>query len=88
MVSKNKESVIRVRMGSKNPSLVITVCHHSTSLVMPNGYPRGGVFDPTLTLMIFHVLYVHLYIHPHFLYQNDFQDSSYNHAFKNGKKTC
>ena len=36
----------------KNPSLGITVCHHSASLVMPNGDPRDGFFYPTLTLMI------------------------------------
>ena len=33
-------------------SLGITVCHHSASLVMPNGDPRDGLFYPTLTLMI------------------------------------
>ena len=32
--------------------LGITVCHHSASLVMPNGDPQGGFFYPTLTLMI------------------------------------
>ena len=39
-------------MGKKNPSLAITVCHHSASLVMPIGDPRDGFFYPTLTLMI------------------------------------
>ena len=33
-------------------SLGITVCHHSASLVLPNGDPRDGFFYPTLTLMI------------------------------------
>ena len=33
-------------------SLAITVCHHSASLVMPNGDPRDRFFYPTLTLMI------------------------------------
>ena len=36
-------------MGKKNPSLVITLCHHSASLVMPNGDPRNGFFSPALT---------------------------------------
>ena len=30
---------------------MITVCHHSASLVIPNGDPRDGFFYPTLTLM-------------------------------------
>ena len=37
---QEKESFIYVRMGWKNLSLVITVCHHSASLVMPIGNPR------------------------------------------------
>ena len=40
------ESIIRVRMGYKNPSLTITVCHHSASLVMPNGDPGDGFSIP------------------------------------------
>ena len=40
-VSKNKDSIIRVRVGYKKPSLGITVCH-----------PRDWFFYPTLTLMI------------------------------------
>ena len=40
----------------ENPSLGITVCHHSASLVMPTGDPRDGFFYPTLTLMIFFIL--------------------------------
>ena len=36
----------------KNPSLGITVCHQSASLVMPNCDPQDGFFYPTLTLMI------------------------------------
>ena len=39
-------------MRSKNPSVGITVCHHSASLVMPKGDPRDRFFNPTLTLMI------------------------------------
>ena len=34
---QEKESIICVRMGQKNPSLVITICHHSASLVMTMG---------------------------------------------------
>ena len=49
---QEKESIIRVRVGYKNPSLEITVCHHSASLVMPNGDPQDGFFYPTLTVMI------------------------------------
>ena len=41
---QEKESSIRVRMGKKNPSLEITDCHHSASLVMPIGDPRDGFF--------------------------------------------
>ena len=33
-------------------SLGITICHHSTSLVMPNGNPPDRFFYPPLTLMI------------------------------------
>ena len=49
---QEKESIIRVRVGLKNPSLGITVCHRSASLVMPITDPRDGFFYPTLTLMI------------------------------------
>ena len=41
-----------MRVGWKNPSLGITVCHHSASLVMPIRDPRDRFFYPTLTLMI------------------------------------
>ena len=44
--------VICVRIGWKNQSLVITICHHLASLVMPNGYHQHGFFNPTLTLMM------------------------------------
>ena len=46
MVSKKKNPLqcISVRMGSKNPSLVITDCHHSVSLVMPNYDPQDRFF--------------------------------------------
>ena len=51
---QEKEIIPRVRMEQKNPSLVITVCHHSADLVMPNGDPRDGLFYPTLTLVIYY----------------------------------
>ena len=35
-----------------NPSLGITVCHYSASLVMPKGIPQDGFFYPTLTFMM------------------------------------
>ena len=37
---------------AKNLSLVITVCHLSASLVMPNGDPWDGFFYPILSLMM------------------------------------
>ena len=46
------ESIIRVRVGKTNPSLMITDCHNSASLMMPIGDPRDGFFYPTLTLII------------------------------------
>ena len=45
---QEKESIIRVRMGWKNPSVLIIVCHHSASLIMPIGDPLDGLFYPTL----------------------------------------
>ena len=42
----------RVRLGYKNPSLGLSVCHHSASLMIPNGDPRDGFTYPTLTLMV------------------------------------
>ena len=38
---QEKESIIRMRMGKKDLPLVITVCHHSASLVMPIGDPQN-----------------------------------------------
>ena len=49
---QEKEFIIPVRMRYKNMYLVITVCHHSASLVMPNGDPRDRFFYTTLTIMI------------------------------------
>ena len=52
MVSKNKNSLFFLGWDRKNPSLEITVCRHSASLVMPNGDPRDGFFYSNLILMI------------------------------------
>ena len=65
---QEKESIIRVRMGYKNPSqgsaigitrlaeknspLEITVCHHLASLMMPIDGPRDIFFYPILKLMM------------------------------------
>ena len=38
-----------VQCGLKIPSLGISVQHDSASLVMPNTYPRGGIFNPHCT---------------------------------------
>ena len=42
---QEKESIILVRIGLKIPSLVIIVCHHLASLVMPNGDHWDGFFS-------------------------------------------
>ena len=52
MVSEKKNPLFVYGWDRENPSLVITVCHHSASPVMPIGDPRDGFFYPTLTLMI------------------------------------
>ena len=49
---QEKESIIHVRMKKEHPSLVINVCHHSASLVMPNSALWDGFFYPTFTLMM------------------------------------
>ena len=41
-----------MRMGSTNLSLVINVCHHSASLMMPTGDPRDRFFYPTSKIKI------------------------------------
>ena len=66
MVSKKKkEPNICVRVGYKNSSLEITICHHSASLVMPIGDLREGFVYPTLTLMMnsYYLLYVHVQLY-------------------------
>ena len=51
-VELEKESIVCVIIGSKNPSLVITICHHEASLVMPNDDPQDGFFNRTGTLTL------------------------------------
>ena len=46
---QEKESIMVVRSELKVPSLGITVRHHLASLVMPNSYPRDGIFNQHLT---------------------------------------
>ena len=46
---QEKESIMVVRCELKIPLLGITVRHHEESLVMPNSYPRDGIFNPHLT---------------------------------------
>ena len=50
---QESESIIRVGMGKKNPSLEITVCHHSASLLMSNCDPQDGFFYPTLQFLLY-----------------------------------
>ena len=49
---QENESIICVRMGQKNLSLRINICHHSPSLMMRFGGPQDCFFYPTLTLMM------------------------------------
>ena len=44
---QEKECITHVRMGWKNLSLAISICHHSASLVMPNSDPRDGISYPS-----------------------------------------
>ena len=61
---QEKESIIRLRIGSKNPSHVITVSHHWPSLVMPIGDLWDRFFYSTLTLMIdsYDCISIHVYL--------------------------
>ena len=43
------ESIMAVWCKLKILSLRITVQLHSASLMMPNSYPRDGIFNPHLT---------------------------------------
>ena len=49
MSLQEKEYTMVVLFKLKIPSLVISVQHHSVSLVMHSCYPRGGIFNPHLT---------------------------------------
>ena len=49
---QEKESIMGVRERQKNPSLAITVWHHSASLMMPESDHRDRFFYLSLTLMI------------------------------------
>ena len=49
---QEKESIMVIRCELKIQSLRITVRHHSVSLMMPNSYPRDGIFNPHLTTII------------------------------------
>ena len=42
---QEKESIMVVQCELKILSLGITVRHHSASFVMPNSYPRDGIFN-------------------------------------------
>ena len=46
---QEKESIMTVRCQLKILSLGITVRHHSASLMVPNSYPRGEIFNQHLT---------------------------------------
>ena len=56
---QEKESIMVVRCELKIPSIGITVRHHSASLVMPNSYPRDGIFNPLFTTI--KDSYIHAY---------------------------
>ena len=45
---QEKESIMVAPCKLKSLSLVITVRHHSASLVMPDTYPRDGICNPHL----------------------------------------
>ena len=49
---RKKKIIICVRVGLKTPSLGITICQYSASLVMPNGGPWDGFFYPTHILLM------------------------------------
>ena len=49
---EQKRSIIFVRMWLNNPSFVFIICHHSASLMVPNGDLRNRRFYPTPTLIM------------------------------------
>ena len=46
IIGEQEKYIFYVKVGYKTPSLEITVCHHSASLVMPNSDLRGGTSIP------------------------------------------
>ena len=48
---QEKESIMVVWCELKILSLGITVQHHLASLMMPNSYPRDGIFNQHLTII-------------------------------------
>ena len=57
----NSDSLIinNIRCKLKMPSPGITVQNRSASLVMPNSYPRYGIFNPHLTTIIDSFFFLH-----------------------------
>ena len=63
-VMKEKVSIMGVWCGQKNPSLGITVRHHSASLVMPISDPHDRFFYPHhIPMKGFVVVVVLFYVH-------------------------
>ena len=66
-INKKKQWCARKRIHysyeGRYPSLGITVCHHSASLVMPNCDPRDGFFYPTLTLVMDYYIVTRWFCH-------------------------
>ena len=56
-IKQGKESLICVEVGYKNLSLEITDCLRSASLMKTNGDHRNVFFNPTLTLMIYILIF-------------------------------
>ena len=54
---QEKKFVMVVRFELKIPSLRIIVWHHLASLVMLDGYPRDGIFNPNCMSFILIVFY-------------------------------
>ena len=52
LVVARKRTIFLVRLGQKNLSLTIIVCHHLASLVMPIGDPQDRLFYLVLELMM------------------------------------
>ena len=45
-----------MRVGYKNPSLGISACHHSESIVVPNGDPRDRFFNSSSLIIYSYML--------------------------------